>query len=82
MRYLAASPGTLKVVDLEGLAAVYHRASAQTHLLAEPAPSILSALDRPLTVEELLAELGAEGEADALRERLAELQAIGLVEAV
>ena len=68
-------------MDLNGLTAIYHRASAQTHILAEPAPSIVAALGEPLTASELLAKLGADaGEADALAERLAELEAIGLVE--
>lgn len=81
-RYLAAAPETLRIAELDGLTAIYHRASAQTHILAEPSPSILSALVQPLTAQDLLASLGAEGELEALAERLAELEAIGLVERV
>lgn len=81
-RYLAAAPGALRIAELDGLIAVYHRASAQTHILVEPAPSILSALAKPLMARDLLAGLGAEGELDALSERLAELEIIGLVERV
>ncbi len=82
-RYLAAARGTLWIAELDGLTAIYHRASAQTHLLAEPAPSILAALTEPLTAPDLLAALGADqAEAETLAEQLAELEAIGLVERV
>lgn len=79
-RYLAAAPECLRIADLDGLTAIYHRASAQTHILAEPAPSILSTLAEPLTAVELLAALSADqAEAAALAERIAELESIGLV---
>jgi PqqD family protein of HPr-rel-A system len=80
-RYLATAPETLRIAGLDGLTAIYHRASAQTHIVAEPVPAILSALTEAITAPDLLAALGAEaGEAEALAERLAELEAIGLIE--
>ena len=83
-RYIAAAPETLLQVPLDSLTAVYHRPSGGTHLLDAPAPQILAALDTPLALDALLARLSERydlGEADpaALAERLAELEAIGLV---
>lgn len=86
MRYGAASPATLRVVAFDDLTLVYHRASGITHVLASPAPELLSALAEPLTLAELRARLVAEFElADAadgaLQARLDELVAAGLVTA-
>ena len=81
--YAASLP--FKAVTLDGLSAIYHRASGATHVVAEPVPQILAALgsDR-LTMAELLAQLGADydlgGDAEvALLARLDELVALGLV---
>ncbi len=77
---------TLRVVPLDDLTLVYHRASGITHLLAPPAPEILDALAaEQLTSAALLARLSDEfdlGDADpqALLARLEELVAAGLVE--
>ncbi|OYY63566.1 MAG: HPr-rel-A system PqqD family protein [Sphingomonas sp. 28-62-11] len=80
------SAASLRVVPLDDLTLIYHRASGMTHLLAPPAPEILDALAAaPLTSAALLARLADEfdlGDADpaALVARLDELVAAGLVE--
>ncbi|WP_326523991.1 HPr-rel-A system PqqD family peptide chaperone [Sphingomonas sp.] len=84
VRYLAADPRTIRVVPLDSLTAIYHRASGITHLVASPVPELLAALDEPRTVRSLLDHLAREyelGDADpvALGERLTELEAAGLV---
>jgi len=73
-------------VPLDTLTALYHRRSGQTHLITEPVPEILDALAHgPLTLTELTSRLETEGlviDADTsalLRERLNELETIGLV---
>lgn len=86
MRYCAAIAATLRVVAFDDLTLIYHRASGITHVLASPAPELLSALTEPLTLAELRARLVAEFElADAadgaLQARLDELVAAGLVTA-
>ena len=83
-RYVAVAAEALLYVPLDGLTAVFHRASGGTHLLASPAPEILDALAVPATISELLARLAAAydlGDTDApgLAARLDELVAIGLV---
>lgn len=83
-RYVAAAPDTLIAVALDSLTAVYHRTSGMTHLLDAPAPQILEALSEPMALDALLDRLAERyelGDADpqALAERLAELQHIGLV---
>ena len=86
-RYRAAAAGVLnvQVID-EVLTAVFHRSSGITHLLAEPAPEILSMLDGVWLAEgELLARLADRydieaGDGDALAARLRELAAAELVE--
>ncbi len=82
-----AAPAELLLVEpLDVLTAVYHRASGQTHLLAEPAPEIMAALaGGPLTRDTLLADLRerysmSDPDEDALAARLEELVAAGLVE--
>lgn len=86
LRYRSMAAGSLRVVPLEDLTLIYHRASGGTHLLAPPAPEILDALAaKALTSAALLARLSDEfdlGDADpqALVARLEELVAAGLVE--
>lgn len=82
---LYATSLPFKAVTLDGLSAIYHRASGATHVVAEPVPQILAALgsDR-LNMAELLVRLGADydlgDEAEAaLTARLDELVALGLV---
>ncbi|WP_294236006.1 HPr-rel-A system PqqD family peptide chaperone [uncultured Sphingomonas sp.] len=88
-RYRAAEAALLIVEPLDIFTAVYHRPSGITHLLNEPAPQILEALDEaPLDIEALLARLAGTydlGDADEddtaiLRVRLDELEAAGLVD--
>lgn len=83
-RFLAADPATLRVVALDELTLVYHRASGITHVLAPPAPEILAALAAALTLDDLLARLSfdfdlLDGGREALAARLDELIAAGLV---
>ena len=87
--YHAPDPADLShPIDLDGFILVYHRPSGQTHLLAEPAPQILSGLaggpaTRAIILQRLAAAHGLESEDDAeavIGERMAELAAIGLIE--
>lgn len=80
-RYAADAAAALIAVPLDSLTAIYHRASGQTHLLAEPVPDILAALAAtPRTLDTLLEALDlTAAEAPALRERLDELIETGLV---
>jgi PqqD family protein of HPr-rel-A system len=81
--YAASLP--FKSVALDGLSAIFHRASGATHVVAEPVPQILEALGADtLTLAALLARLSAAYDlADdieaALLDRLDELIALGLV---
>lgn len=82
--YAASQP--FRIVALDGLTAVYHRASGATHVVGEPVPEILAALgDEALTLDQLLARLQGDydiaddGGVTALRARLDELVALGLV---
>ena len=81
--FAAPAADTLISVELDGLIALYDRASAMTHILAEPAPQILAALGlSPLSAPHLLAALDLPDDAEtrpALLARLAELEASGLV---
>ena len=84
--YRAASPATLRIVPLDALTLIYHRASGITHVVDAPVPEILEALaDEALSVDALLAHLARDYDlidADpmALAVRLDELAAAGLVE--
>ena len=85
MRYRAADPATLRIVPLDALTLIYHRASGITHVVDSPVPELLAALDEPLAIDALLARLAERfelGDADpaALAARLDELAAAGLVE--
>ncbi len=83
----AVLPGQYRIVTFDGLAAIYHRRSGQTHIVSEPLPEILLALeDGPLTPEGLLARLSVDAAisvesdpGDELVARISELEAIGLV---
>lgn len=85
-RYRAPPPAALRVIALDQLSAVYHRASGQTHVVAPPVPEILDLLaDRAMTPTEVLAALAErfdlpDGDAVALTARLDELVETGLVE--
>jgi PqqD family protein of HPr-rel-A system len=86
VRYRAALPSTLRIVPLDALTLVYHRASGITHIVDAPVPEILEALgDEALTSAALLDRLAEQfdlGDPDpmALAVRLDELAAAGLVE--
>jgi PqqD family protein of HPr-rel-A system len=84
--YIADAPDALRIVELDGLTAVFHRPSGMTHILAPPAPQILQALaGSAADAGELLRRIGArfdvegEGAEAALAARIAELEAAGLV---
>lgn len=81
---MVADSATLRIVPLDSLTLIYHRASGITHVVASPAPELIAALAEPLSLDGLMARLAADydlPDADpaALAERLAELEAAGLV---
>jgi PqqD family protein of HPr-rel-A system len=84
--YRAADPRTLRIVPLDALTLVYHRASGITHIVDAPVPEILETLGaEALAADELLIRLSerfelADADGDALTARLGELAAVGLVE--
>lgn len=86
IRYRAAAPATLRIVPLDALTLIYHRASGITHVVDAPAPEILEALgEETLTLDALLARLGErfdllDADPLSLAARLDELAAAGLVE--
>jgi len=84
--YRAAAPETLRIVPLDALTLVYHRASGITHVVDAPVPEMLEALGRDaLSVDQLLARLSErydllDADPAALAIRLDELVEAGLVE--
>ncbi|MEQ1725338.1 MAG: HPr-rel-A system PqqD family peptide chaperone [Sphingopyxis sp.] len=86
-KWLTASADRLSIVTLDALTAVYDRASGQTHLLAQPLPEILAALQSgPANAAQIAARLTADFDiADSadvparVSECLGELLAMGLV---
>ncbi len=86
VRYRAPEPGGLRILPLDTLSAVYHRASGQTHVVAAPVPEMLALLhDRALSAGELLAALRLrydlpDADEAGVAARLEELAAAGLVE--
>ncbi len=73
-------------VELDGVTALFHRPSGQTHLLAEPAPAVLTALAAAgaggLTVDGLCMAFNLPADdtlRGALALQLADLEAAGLV---
>ncbi len=85
MRYRAADRASLRIVPLDVLTAIYHRASGQTHIVEAPVPEILAALgDETLDVQAILERLArdyalVDPDPAALADRLEELAAAGLV---
>jgi PqqD family protein of HPr-rel-A system len=79
--YYAPAAELLIAASLDDLTALYHRPSAMTHVLIEPAPQILNALQSvPKTLDELRLALDLAGDdMPILAERLGELEALGLV---
>jgi PqqD family protein of HPr-rel-A system len=87
-RYRAPAAEALRIAPLDELTAIFHRPSAQTHLVVSPVPEMLEALgEEGVTAAELLARLGErydmpDADAAALVARLDELVETGLVERV
>lgn len=89
--YRAPEAGALRIEPLGDLTAIFDRRSMQTHLVVAPMPEIIAAMgDTPCDAGALaerlaamfdLAEAGGDDVAAVLRERLAELAALGLVAA-
>ena len=83
LKYAAPPPDCLIAVPLEEVTALFHRPSAMTHVVAEPVPEIIAALQpEPLLLTALLKKLEISDSADArasLAARLEELEASGLV---
>lgn len=78
--YRAASPESLIAEVLDGITALYHRPSGQTHLVSEPVPELLAALAESRSLDALLICLGlGQGDRPALAARIQELVAAGLV---
>jgi PqqD family protein of HPr-rel-A system len=86
--YRAADPATLRIVPLDALTLIYHRASGITHIVDAPVPEILEALgEESLALDALLARLAdrfdlADADPMALAVRLDELVTAGLVERI
>lgn len=60
-RYAAPPPDLILSAPLDGLTALYHRPSGQTHVVAEPVPEMLAALaGQALSLDELLAALAID----------------------
>ena len=83
-KYIADHESLVRMVELDGLAALFHIPSGMTHIVAPPAPQILAALrQNPADPRELAERLGEdfelEGGEEAMAARLAELEAAGLV---
>lgn len=89
-RFRAVPPEERLIRQLGLVTLVYHRRSGITHILAEPAPQILAALDEagPLDAARLTAHLGRSYELSAedgddptatVAARLDELAGLGLV---
>lgn len=84
-RYARVPLSTLRIVPLDEMTLIYHRASGQTHVVASPAPELIEILDEtPCDVATLLARLSDRfdlGDPDpaALTARLDELADVGLV---
>lgn len=82
--WIADAADQVRRVELDGLTALFHRPSGTTHLLAPPAPQILDAIannpgDLSQIIERMSEHFELDGAEDALRARLAELEAAGLI---
>ena len=84
--YISDPPDAVRIFELDGLTALFHRPSGMTHILAPPAPQILAALaEKAADAAELLRRVGEQFEVEdddkeeKIEARLAELEAAGLV---
>ena len=85
--YRADPPEARRLIELDGVALIFHRPSGLTHIVAPPAPQILNALgegdaDRAVLLARLQRDFDFADDddlADALAARIAELEAAGLV---
>jgi len=83
--YRAASADELRIMPLDALTLIYHRASGITHLVAPPVPEIIDTLaGSPMTAAALLDRLAerfalVDPDPQSLVARLDELAAAGLV---
>jgi PqqD family protein of HPr-rel-A system len=81
--YSAAAPDCLIITKLDEVSALFHRPSGMTHIVVEPVPEIIAALQQhPLSVVELLKRLSVPANSEtkaAIDARLAELEAGGLI---
>ena len=86
-RYLSEAAESLRIVPLDAMTAIYHRASGATHLVGSPVPELLALLgSEPMDADTLLAALARDfdlldGDREALIARLGELEEAGLVRA-
>lgn len=83
MRWRLDARSNLKRVELDALTAIYDRQSGMTHLLADPMPDLIDALaagaaDEAMLLGRLGIEAAEETDRAGLRDRLAELEAVGL----
>jgi PqqD family protein of HPr-rel-A system len=81
MLYHADAPDAVRIVTLDSLTAIFHRRSGQTHVVSEPVPEIIHALQEGAAdVPSLAARLDvAVHDHAALTARLDELIVSGLV---
>lgn len=83
MRYRGPPEGTTRRIRLDAMTAIYDRRSGMTHLVSVPIPDLLAVLtERETDIDGLVSRLGAGDEINALVERIDELVATGLVEAL
>ena len=82
--YVAEPAEAVDSVMLDGLTALFHRPSGQTHILAPPAPQILEAIagegaDLDVICARIAERYEVIGEPELLAARLEELESAGLV---
>ena len=90
IRYLAEAADTRIIMPLDQMTLIYQRRSGITHIVADPVPQILAAMDSGACDAALIAarlsaqyDLGDAVQARAvIAARLAELAQLGLVEQV
>ncbi|MBX3594022.1 HPr-rel-A system PqqD family peptide chaperone [Sphingomonas sp.] len=87
-QYRAAPAATLRIVPLDTLTLIYHRASGITHVVDSPVPELIAVLGETiLSVDGVLSALAAahdlvDPDIAALTARLDELVDVGLVERI